>query len=86
MRSHSLKNKLLFAVSALVILSGILISLIVSQRYSKSLLEAAAAQAENIAHSIVLEATDKILINDMVALQKMLDHHMRSNPRERCKV
>jgi len=76
----SLKNKLLFAVSALVIFSGILISLIVSQRYSKSLLEAAAAQAENIAHSIVLESTDKILINDMVALQKMLDHHIRSNP------
>jgi two-component system response regulator HydG len=76
----SLKNKLLLAVSALVIFSGILISLIVSQRYSKSLLEAAAAQAENIAHSIALEATDKILINDMVALQKMLDHHIRSNP------
>jgi len=52
----------------------------VSQRYSNSLLEAAAAQAENIAHSIVLESTDKILINDMVALQKMLDHHIRSNP------
>jgi len=52
----------------------------VSQRYSNSLLEAAAAQVENIAHSIVLEATDKILINDMVALQKMLDHHIRSNP------
>jgi two-component system response regulator HydG len=80
MRYLSLKNKLLFAVSALVIFSGILISLIVSQRYSMSLLEAAAAQAENIAHSIVLEATDKILINDMVALQKMLDHHIRSNP------
>ena len=80
MRYLSLKNKLLFAVSALVVFSGILISLIVSQRYSKSLLEAAAAQAENIAHSIVLEATDKILINDMVALQKMLDHHIRSNP------
>jgi len=80
MRYLSLKNKLLFAVSALVIFSGILISLIVSQRYSKSLLETAAAQAENIAHSIVLEATDKILINDMVALQKMLDRHMRSHP------
>ncbi|MGW8223206.1 MAG: sigma 54-interacting transcriptional regulator [Syntrophobacteria bacterium] len=80
MRYYSLKNKLLIAVSVLVICSGLLISLMVSQRYSNSLLEAAAAQVENIAHSIVLEATDKILINDMVALQKMLDHHIRSNP------
>jgi len=80
MRYYGLKNKLLITVSVLVICSGLLNSLMVSQRYSNSLLEAAAAQVENIAHSIVLEATDKILINDMVALQKMLDHHIRSNP------
>ena len=80
MRLQSLRSKLLLAVSGLVIVSGLLISLLVTQRYSSSLLNAASAQAENIAHTVALEATDNILINDLVALQKMLDHHIRSNP------
>ena len=80
MRFRSLKSKLLMAVFALVIGSGLLISLLATHRYSSSLLEAITAQAENVAHAVALEATDKILINDLVALQKMLDHHMRSNP------
>ncbi|NOQ43343.1 MAG: HAMP domain-containing protein, partial [Dehalococcoidia bacterium] len=80
MRFRSLKSKLLLAVSALVIGSGLLISLVVTQRYSRSLLEAVTAQAENLAHATALEATDKVLINDLVALQKMLDHQLRSNP------
>jgi two-component system response regulator HydG len=79
MRFQSLKSKLLFAVFALVIGSGLLISFLVTQRYSSSLLKTASAQAENVAHAVALEATDKILINDLVALQKMLDHHVRSN-------
>jgi DNA-binding NtrC family response regulator/HAMP domain-containing protein len=79
MRFQSLKSKLLFVVSALVIGSGLLISFLVAQRYNTSLLNAASAQAENIAHAIALEATDKILINDLVDLQKMLDHNLRSN-------
>jgi two-component system response regulator HydG len=80
MRFHSLKSKLLFIVSALVISSGLLISFLVTQRFSSSLLNAASAQAENIAHAVALEATDKVLINELVALQKMLDHQLRSNP------
>jgi two-component system response regulator HydG len=80
MRLQSLKSKLLLAVSALVIGSGLLISLVVAQRYSKSVLDVATAQAENLAHAVALEATDKILINDLVALQKMLDHQLSSNP------
>ncbi|UCH00025.1 MAG: hypothetical protein JSU78_06240 [Deltaproteobacteria bacterium] len=80
MRLQSLKGKLLVAVSALVIGSGLLISLLVTQRYSRSLLETMAAQAENLAHAVALEAADTILINDLVALQKMLDHHMHSSP------
>ncbi len=80
MRLQSLKSKLLLTVSALVIGSGILISLVVTQRYSKSLFEAVTAQAENLAHAVALEATDKVLVNDLVALQKMLDHQLRSNP------
>jgi transcriptional regulator with GAF, ATPase, and Fis domain len=79
MRPQSLKSKLLLAVFSLVIASSVLVSLLVTHRYSKSLVDAATAQAENIAHAIALEATDKILINDHVALQKTLDHHLHSN-------
>ena len=64
----------------MVIGSGLLISILVTQRYSSSLFQSMSAQAENLAHSIELEATDKILTNDLVALQKMLEYHMMSNP------
>jgi two-component system response regulator HydG len=77
---QSLKSKLLVAVSALVIGSGLLISLLVSQGYSSSLFKSMTAQAENLAHAVALEAADKILINDLVSLQKSLDHHIHSNP------
>jgi two-component system response regulator HydG len=76
---QSLKSKLLLAVSALVIVSGILISLLFTQRYSNSLFQSMTVQAENLAHAVELEATDKILTNDLVALQKMLDYRMHSN-------
>jgi transcriptional regulator with GAF, ATPase, and Fis domain len=80
MRLRSLKNKLLLAVSITVIGSGLLISLVVTQRYSSSLFSSLSAQAENIAQTVALDATDKILTNDLVALQKMLDYHISSNP------
>jgi len=76
----SLSGKLVVAVSCLVIVSGVLISALVTQRYSESMLAAIAAQADSLAHAVALEAAEKILINDLVALQKMLDHQMRSNP------
>lgn len=75
----SLKSKLLLLVSAFVVGSGLLISVFITQRYSSSLFETMIAQGENIAHAIALEATDQVLINDLVALQKMLDHHIRSH-------
>jgi two-component system response regulator HydG len=79
MTFQSLKSKLLLTVSALVIGSGLLISLLFTQRYSSSLYQSMSVQAQNLSHSIELEATDKILTNDLVALQKMLDYQMRSN-------
>ena len=79
MKFQSLKSKLLLAVSALVIGSGLLISFIFTQRYSSSLYQSMSVQAQNLSHSVELEATDKILTNDLVALQKMLDYQMRSN-------
>jgi transcriptional regulator with GAF, ATPase, and Fis domain len=80
MRLQSLKSKLLVVISALVIGSGLLISLLVTHRYSSSLFTSMTAQAENMAQAVALDATDKILTNDLVALQKMLDYHMTSNP------
>jgi len=79
MPRQSLRSKLLVAVSALVIGSGLLISLLVTQRYSNILYKALTAQTENLAHAIALNAADKIFINDLISLQKMLDHQMRSN-------
>jgi len=76
---QTLKSKLLLAVSALVIGSGLLISFLFSQRYSSSLFQSMSVQAENLAHAIELDASDKILTNDLVALQKMLDYRKRSN-------
>ncbi|MBT8373749.1 MAG: sigma 54-interacting transcriptional regulator, partial [Deltaproteobacteria bacterium] len=79
MLPYSLKGKLLIIVSLLVIGSGLLISLLVTHRYSKSLFDSMKAQAENLVQAIALDATDKILTNDLVALQKMLHYHMTSN-------
>jgi two-component system response regulator HydG len=79
MKFQTLKSKLLLAVSALVIGSGLLISFLFSQRYSSSLFRSMSVQAENLAHAIELDAADKILTNDLVALQKMLDYQKRSN-------
>lgn len=79
MHLTSLKNKLLLAVSCLVIGSGLCISLLVSRQYHKSLHETMTAEAENLAFAVALEAADKVLINDLIALQKMLDHQMRSH-------
>jgi len=70
---------LLLAVSALVIGSGLLISFLFSQRYSSSLFQSMSVQAQNLAHALELDATDKILTNDFVALQKLLDYQKRSN-------
>ena len=80
MLPKSLKNLLLLSVALLVITTGIAISQLVAHRYSLSLLDGAAAHAENIAHQLALEAVDKILINDLVALQKMLDDQIASDP------
>ncbi|MBT8349855.1 MAG: hypothetical protein KJO26_01260, partial [Deltaproteobacteria bacterium] len=77
MRPSSFKSKLLIAVITLVTSSSILVSLLVTQRYSNSLHQKATAEVENIAHAIALEATDKILINDLVTLQKTLDYHLK---------
>jgi len=78
-RFQSLRSKLLLAVFTLVLGSGLLISYLVTHRYSENLFDAMVAQGEYLSHSLALEATDKILTNDLVALQKLLTSHLDSN-------
>jgi transcriptional regulator with GAF, ATPase, and Fis domain len=78
-RIHSLRGKLLLAITVLIVGSGLVISLLVTYRYSRILYSAASTHADNLSHQIVLQAADKILTNDLVSLQKLIDHHIRSH-------
>jgi transcriptional regulator with GAF, ATPase, and Fis domain len=80
MRPQSLRHTLLLAIAVLVLISGILISQLVTHRYSVSLMEGAVSQAENAAHKLALDAAEQVLINDLVGLQRMLDAQMTVNP------
>ncbi len=75
-----MKTRLVAGVAVLVIASGLTISLWVTHRYGESLISAGLSQAESLAHAVALESAERVLTNDLVALQKMLDHQMRSNP------
>ncbi len=77
-RFNHLKTMLLLAVAFLVVTTGIVVSQLVIRNYSSSLLSQAIAQAESIAHKLSLDVTDKILINDLVAVQKILDDQLQS--------
>jgi two-component system response regulator HydG len=80
MRLKSLKSKLVISVFAFVIGSGLIISLMETHRFSKSLHEDTIIQGEYLAQAVALEATNKILINDLIALQNLLNHQLKSNP------
>jgi two-component system response regulator HydG len=64
----------------IVLISGALISQVVTHRYSVSLIEGAVAQAENVTHKLALDAAELVLINDLVGLQRMLDGQIAANP------
>ena len=76
----SLKGKLLASISAIVILTGLAIAGIVTQRYSGALRQEMMGRSKDLAHGIALDAADRILINDLVGLQKMLDQQRRIHP------
>ena len=80
MQFHHLRSKLLLAVAVLVIGSGLIISLLETNRFSKSLRQAAVTQGEYLSRAVALEATNKILINDLIGLQNLLNHQLHSNP------
>jgi two-component system response regulator HydG len=80
MKLKSLRSKLVISVSALVIGSGLIISLLETNRFSKSLQDAAVAQGEYLSRAVALEATNKILINDLISLQNLLNYQLESHP------
>ncbi len=80
MRPRSLRYTLLIAIAAIVLASGLLISQLVTHRYSNSLIAGAVAQAENAAHKLALDAAEVILINDLVGLQRLLDGQTAAHP------
>ena len=51
-----------------------------THRFSKNLHEDSIIQGEYLAQAVALEATNKILINDLIALQNLLNHQLKSNP------
>jgi transcriptional regulator with GAF, ATPase, and Fis domain len=75
------RKRLILTIAMIVMVSGLIISQIVIHRYSTTLFQVAAAQGEIIAHNLALDAADKILINDLVSLQNLLDDRVRSNPK-----
>jgi DNA-binding NtrC family response regulator/HAMP domain-containing protein len=79
-RFQSLRSKLLLAIFTMVVGSGLLISYLVTYRYSENMFDAMIAQGEHLSHWIALEATDKILTSDVIALQKLLTSHQENNP------
>src|SRR5210317_168364 len=79
MKFYHLRSKLLLAVAVLVIGSGLIISLLETDRFSKSLLQAAITQGEYLSQAVALEATNKILINDLIGLQNLLNHQLHNN-------
>ena len=75
-----LRTWLFAAVSLLVVVTGLLVSQIVIRNYSETLLSGVKVRAENIAARLSMDAADKILINDLVAVQKMLDDQLHTEP------
>jgi two-component system response regulator HydG len=70
---------LLLVVFTLVLGSGLLIAYLVTHRYSGNLFDAMVAQGNHLSQALAFEATDKILTNDVVALQKLLNSQLQSN-------
>jgi two-component system response regulator HydG len=80
MRPLALNTKLLIGISVLVVASVTIIALLGSYHYDRALKKAAIAEGEYLSHSLALEAADNVLINDRVALQKLIHHHQTIRP------
>jgi two-component system response regulator HydG len=79
MMPSSLKGTLLLSVASLVVGSCLLVAVLASQRYAEALGANLQAQAENQAHSLSLQVSDLILMNDLIGLHKALTNHVQSH-------
>ncbi|MDZ7761572.1 MAG: sigma 54-interacting transcriptional regulator [Desulfovermiculus sp.] len=79
MMPSSLKGTLLLAVTSLVFGTCLLVAVLASQRYAEALGANLQAQAENQAHSLSLQISDLILMNDLIGLHKALTNHVQSH-------
>ncbi|MFZ7126529.1 MAG: sigma 54-interacting transcriptional regulator [Desulfobacterales bacterium] len=80
MKTILLRHKLLVAVALLVIGSGLVVSVVVSNQYGRSLRDALLLQGRYLCQALSSEAVDKILAGDLVSLKKLLSHHQSINP------
>ncbi len=80
MLPRSLSKKLLLTVALVAVGIGALTSQLVAHYYGERIMHDAYAETENIARNLALAAADKILINDRVALQKLIEDQMISTP------
>ena len=75
----SIRTRLLAAIALIVIVSGLAISQSIIHRYRTSLHESAAAQAQNVAQNLALSAEEMILLNDIVALQRLFNDRRQTD-------
>ncbi len=75
----SIRARLLVSIALIVIVSGLAISQSIIHRYRISLHESAMAQAQNVAQNLALRAEDKVLLNDIVALQRLFNDRRQTD-------
>ena len=76
---NSIRTRLLATITLIVIISGLAISQSILHQYRITLQENATAQAINTSQNLALNATDKILLNDIVALQRLLNDRFNND-------
>ncbi len=79
MKPKSLRHTLALMMVVLIVTCSGVISQFILYRYSVNLMEIAVSRARTMAYRLALEATDKVLINDIVALHKSLEEQLSSD-------
>jgi len=75
----TLKMRIVLSVSVLVILSNAAVAFLAAHDYRRSLEETMRVQASSLSQGLALQAADLILINDIVSIQRLLDHTKAGN-------
>ena len=76
----SIRTRLLAAITIIVVVSGLAISQAIIHHYRTSLYDNAVREAKISAQNLALNAADMVLINDIVALQRLLNDRVRNDP------